>query len=184
MKAPNASTLVVYTIILVISGIIFNSLAGNDEKTDNVPTSAENQKKIIFNRASFSQPQLSKKKYPKKILVDTENSTQELVAVVDIAFCESNDKDVLLYKEDGNQILVKRTGLITIKQKLEAAPFFYSNLKSYIINLEHVDKIIIDQSYNQSNKKYIIQMSNDELIALPKDKKNSFMNSLQAYYNY
>ena len=64
MKAPNASTLVVYTIILVISGIIFNSLAGNDEGTDNVPTSAENQKKIIFNRASFSQPQLSKKKIP------------------------------------------------------------------------------------------------------------------------
>lgn len=190
MSSPKFSNLLAYVILFLVVGVVINNffdrepISIEEEIAQQSNHQEEEESATIFNRASFSSFTSSYQNFPKKIFVNISGG-EELISVIDIIYCESitNSKDLSIVLTSGDTIIAKRTTLKSIKQKIGNAPFLYNRLNAYIVNFEHVSKILQHEGLGNKNAyTYEIIMDNGENITLPKTQKNTFVQEVKYYF--
>jgi hypothetical protein len=192
MSSPKFSNLLIYVTVFLVGGLIANNYFDKEINTELTSIEEEQQSDYeeeresvtIFNRASFDFFESSYKNYPKKIFVNISGG-QELISVIDIVYCESttNSKDLGIVLANGDSILAKRTTLKSIKEEIRNAPFLYNALNAYIINFEHVNKILQHEGrHNKTAYTYEIIMDNGSNISLPKKQRDIFVTNVKRYF--
>ncbi|MEL6625136.1 MAG: hypothetical protein AAFO96_07280 [Bacteroidota bacterium] len=119
-----------------------------------------------------------------KIMLKTTKGA-EFIEVNDWVLGEIKGDNILITTIQGRKFEVIQSSLQELREALEKFDQPLFSLKSYVINLEYVQRIERkDRSLNQNkrNYTYTVFMDNEQKFTLPKDKRKKFVDAVKAHF--